>query len=222
MELSGYSQYLELVAAVIGTLNYRKFKHEKLKYVLLLLWYVALNDFFAGISYPWFKIPNYIPYNIFYLVYFGFFIWWYSELIKSKLLRRIMLALLFIFVIFWLGNALFLDFTSNFLSYTYVLGTIFLTISIGLYLSEMLNTEEVVLNVSKSPYFWVAFGTLLFCVVYLPFELFQGFFEKNDPNLWTTVLFILNVIQYSCIALAFIVVEPDRVEHPVKPNTNFD
>ncbi|MEH6407584.1 MAG: hypothetical protein V7767_09900 [Leeuwenhoekiella sp.] len=217
-ELSSYSQYLELIAAIIGTIRYSHFKESRLKYVLFFVWYVALNEFFAGISYPLFGIPNYIPYNIYYLIHFAFFLWWFSSLMFSLTRKLILQGLAIIFSVFWVINALFTqDFTSSFMTHSYTLGTVFVTISACFYFIEMLN-REVVMNITSSPYFWIAFGLLVFCVTYLPFEIAIEFMVKEEIIIWSVVLFLINSIQYCCFAVAFLKSDKSLNEHLINPD----
>ncbi len=211
--LSSYSQYLELIAAIIGIIKYRHFKHSKLKYVLFFIWYVVFNEFFAGICYPVFKIPNYIPYNIYYLVHFSFFIWWYSTLMFAGIRKNILIFLIAAFALFWLINVIFLqDFDYEIATYSYTLGAVFITIAVCFYFVEMLN-RDVVLNITRSPFFWVSFGLLIYCVTYLPFEIALSFMVKENFLIWTTVLFLINSIQYGCFAVAFVKSDRSYTEH---------
>ncbi|WP_416442948.1 hypothetical protein ACH3O9_18520 [Leeuwenhoekiella sp. A16] len=217
-ELSSYSQYLELIAAVIGIIKYNHFKHTKLKYVLFFLCYVALNEFFAGMCYPVLGIPNYIPYNIYYLVHFAFFLWWYSSLMFTRSRRNILLILLLIYTIFWLIDAIFIqNFSYEFLNNSYTLGAVLITVAACFYFIEMLN-RDVVMHITSSPYFWVSFGLLVYCVTYLPFEVAITFMVKENLAIWSVVLFIINSLQYCCFAIAFIKTHKSYTEHLIHPN----
>ena len=87
--LSSYSQYLELIALVIGIIRYKEFKNHKFKYVLYFLFYVVVNEFVAGFSYELFSIPNTLPYNIYILVHFAFFLAWFHSILASAQRRKI-------------------------------------------------------------------------------------------------------------------------------------
>ena len=66
-DLSSYSQYLELIALIIGVIKYKEFKNFYFKYVFYFLIYVVANEFLAGISYEVLNIPNTFLYNIYIL-----------------------------------------------------------------------------------------------------------------------------------------------------------
>lgn len=205
--LSSYSQYLELIVVLIGAVRYGHFKNTQLKYVFYLICYIALNEFFAGVCYPLFKIPNYIPYNLYYLVNYAFFIWWFMSLLKSRFRKTILKVFLGIYIICWFINAFFIqDFINTFLTYISILGAIFVTVSICFYFVEMM-AREVIMNITRSPYFWVAFGLLVFCVTFLPLKVSINIMQREHPALFSMILFLINVIQYCCFSIAFVVAD---------------
>lgn len=214
-ELSSYSQYLELIAVIIGTIKYRQFKEAQLKYVYFFLWYVTINEFTAGVSYPILGIPNYILYNVYFIIHFAFFLWWYSSLMFSTLRKKILQFFIVFFGIFWLVDAFFLqDFINGYLTYSYTLGTVMVTLAVSLYFIEMLN-RDVILNITGSPYFWISFGLLVYCVTYLPFEIAITFLQRENFIMWSVVLFLINCIQYGCFAIAFIKAQAHTVDHKI-------
>ena len=217
-DLASYSQYLELVAAIIGTVKYGAFKNSKLKYVLFFLWYVVFTDFFAGISYPWFDIPNYIVYNLYYLAVFAFFLLWCRSLLSSRVKKAMLLFFFCIYCLFYLVNIIFLqDFVFDFLTYSFTVGTMLITITVSIYFVEMLN-RDIILQVTKSSYFWISFGLLVFCITYLPFKLAYRFMEGENYILKSLVLFLINCIQYTCFAIAFIKAKKGSMDHPILNN----
>ena len=43
-------KYSELIAAIIGTIYFSKYKNTSLKYFLFLLWYITLTEFLGWYS----------------------------------------------------------------------------------------------------------------------------------------------------------------------------
>ena len=216
--LSSYSQYLELIALIIGIIRYKEFKNHKFKYILYFLVYVVLNEFAAGVSYELFKIPNTLLYNIYILIHFAFFLAWFHTLLSSAFRKRIIRIFFILYVSFWFINAIFSgSIADNFLSYSFSLGTLLLIAAVAFYFVEMLS-REVVLNITQSPYFWVCFGILIYCVTYLPFYITLIFFLQENPIILSVVLFLINCIQYCCIAIAFIKANRCTIEHPLETN----
>ncbi|RXG11978.1 hypothetical protein DSM03_10775 [Leeuwenhoekiella aestuarii] len=218
-ELSSYSQYLEFIAIVIGFLRYKEIKDFKFKYVLFFLIYVLITEIFAGVCYDLFGFVNTPVYNVYVLVNFAFFIAWYHSVLKSLIRKRIIKILFFVYVSFWLIDAVFLEqFLVDYLTYSFSLGTLFLIISVSFYFVEMLN-REVVMHITKSPYFWVSFGILVYCVTFLPFYITYLFFLQENPIILSIVLFLINCIQYCCFAIAFVRADRFTIEHPVDNNS---
>ena len=216
--LSSYSQYLELIALIIGIIRYKEFKNHKFKYILYFLVYVVLNEFAAGVSYELFKIPNTLLYNIYILIHFAFFLAWFHTLLSSAFRKKIIRIFFILYVSFWFINAIFSgSIADNFLSYSFSLGTLLLIAAVAFYFVEMLS-REVVLNITQSPYFWVCFGILIYCVTYLPFYITLLFFIQENPIILSVVLFLINCIQYCCIAIAFIKADRRTIEHPLETN----
>jgi len=216
--LSSYSQYLELIALVIGIIRYKEFKNHKFKYVLYFLFYVVVNEFVAGFSYELFSIPNTLLYNIYILVHFAFFLAWFHSILVSAQRRKIIKVFFIIYVVFWFADALLSgSIADNYLSYSFSLGTLLLIAAVAFYFVEMLS-REVVLNITQSPYFWVCFGILIYCVTYLPFYITLIFFLQENPVILSVVLFLINCIQYCCIAIAFIKANRRTIEHPLETN----
>ena len=217
-ELSSYSQYLELIAVIIGIVKYREFKEYKLKYVFYFLIYVVVNEFLAGISYPVFCIPNYILYNIYVLLHFCFFIGWYHSLMESQRRKRILKIFFVCYVLTWFLESLLIeDFAEMYVTYSFTLGVLFLIVAVGFYFMEMLS-REVVLHITQSPYFWISFGILVYCVTYLPFYITLRFINKENPLIINVTLFLINCIQYCCFAIAFIQAKSTRIEHKAHKN----
>lgn len=213
IELGSYSQYLELIAVIIGIVKYREFKNYQLRYVFYFLVYVVINEFVAGISYPVFGLPNYALYNVYVLLHFCFFIAWYHSLLESEMRKKILKIFFFFFVVFWSFESFYLEnFTGEDVTLSFTIGVLFLIVSVGFYFMEML-TREVILHITQSPYFWVSFGILVYCVTYLPFYLTLSFINRENPVILNVTLFLINCIQYCCFSIAFIQANRHRIEH---------
>ncbi len=215
-ELGSYSQYLELIAVIIGLVRYKEFKRFQLKYVLFFLIYVALNELLAGISFPVFGLPNYALYNIYVLLHFCFFLAWYHSLLEGTQRKLILKIFFFFFLMFWTFESFYVDnFLGEDVTLSFTLGVLFLIVAVGFYFMEML-TREVVLHITQSPYFWVSFGILVYCVTYLPFYLTLSFINRENPVILNVTLFLINCIQYCCFSIAFIQADRNRMEHHLK------
>lgn len=219
-ELGSYSQYLELIAAAIGIVKYKEFKNFHFKYVLFFLVYVVLNEFLAGVSYQFFGLSNVLLYNIYVLIHFAFFLAWYHSLLQVQHRKNIVKAFFIGYLILWFLDAFMIeDFVTQYTAYSFSVGTLFLIITVAFYFIEMLN-REVVMHVTKSPYFWVSFGILVYCITYLPFYVTLLFLSKENPIILSVMLFLINCIQYCCFSIAFIRADHHTIEHPLEKESN--
>ncbi|MAZ28368.1 MAG: hypothetical protein CL868_14995 [Cytophagaceae bacterium] len=214
-DLSLYSIYLELIAAIIGTVRFQHYRHLKLKYVLFYIWYLVLSEVIGKYlydSYATLKLNNALVYNIMILLMFLFSCLWYRSLLHDVVKRRILLVFAIIHGVFWLCDGMFIHhMIEGNMTYSFTLGTIFLVVAVAFYFAEMLN-REVVMNVTSSPYFWVSFGLMIFSVAYLPFMIMIEVMQANLV-IWSLVLFMINVIQYCCFSIAFLIVDKNDREH---------
>ena len=92
----------------------------------------------------------------------------------------------------------------NILTYTYAIGVIFITILSVLYLFELFSSN-LVLNFSKSIYFWFVVGILIFHVPFLPFMLsLEWFLIDYNPTIYGMILFFLNLLMNTSFIIGFI------------------
>jgi hypothetical protein len=94
--------------------------------------------------------------------------------------------------------------TAVFHSYTFTVGAIFLIITIGLFLIEILNTEKV-LYFKRYLMFWISMGLLVFYTGIIPFVISLNLLPAMLSTDSLMIIFItLNFLMYSCFTLGFI------------------
>ncbi|WP_369048825.1 hypothetical protein [Tenacibaculum sp. UWU-22] len=196
----------EVLAAIIATIYYKKYKNTTERYFLYYLWAVFFVEM-AGLSY-W-KIlksgNNYWIYIIYTYFSFLFFFYWFYSILEKKKYKKILLFLAFIFSVYGIYNFMVLSWNQYQIP-TFVCGAIITIISALLYFSELLDSDKV-LNVKTELRFWIATGLLLFNVGMTPFMIFSDYF-KSDNRLFVIILVSLNFILYGCYSLGFIWLKP--------------
>lgn len=209
-----YSKYLALVAAVIGTLNFRYYKTTKAKFFLFSVWYIIITEFVGENLSRWFDvIYNNIVYNIYIVIQFTFYLWWYQSLLKSENRKKIVKAFCLIFLVFGIVNIIFFqDVISEATSYSYALAVIFLVTSICYYFIEVFNSEKV-LSIRSSGYFWFSLGLILFHATFMPFYFAFDYFLIGNLKLLSVVNFLLCVIMYTFFLIGFIKLRNNNNEH---------
>lgn len=218
MDLSSYVKYLALAAALVGTFLYPHYKHTKAKFFIWIIWYSLLTEVVGAHYYNWFQVPNSkIVYNLFTLVSITFYLWWFRSLLTSAKRR---LIVTYFMVLFWLTNILNAIFLSNVLyqdtKYAFVVGVIFLVITICYFFIEMFD-KEIVLKIRESMYFWFALGVILFYATFLPFYVTTSFFAKDIASIvpLRIAVFTLNLVMNGCFIIGFLKAKKSANEYPL-------
>ena len=212
--LGSYSYYLEIITLIIGLIRYKEFRNFKFKFILFFLAYVVLNILLLEI-FKAYLINVTVYHAINTLIYFAFFLLWYKFLLTNTYRKRILNILLIIFIVFWIYDIFLLEgFQQIFMSYSFLLGTFLLIIAVVFYFIEMLK-RNVVLNITRSPYFWVSFGVLVYCATYFAFYITSLILSTESPVILSVVLFLIHSILYGCFGIAFIRANREKLEHPL-------
>lgn len=210
MSLLGLIKYLELVAAITGTVFYKKYSHTFLRYFLLLLWLVVGIEFamWALKHLNDFRFRNKFIYNVLTSVQYIYFFMLYYKNIKTPAYRKWVFYFLISFVVAVTINFIWIQklmATAPFHSHTFTLGAIFLIVSIGLFFVEILNSEKV-LYFQRYLMFWISVGLVLYYTTIIPYIISINFipeFLSNDS--WSFIIFTLNLMMYGCFTVGFIV-----------------
>ncbi len=194
----------EVLAAIIATIFFYKYKNTKfLKYLIFFIWYVALNET-VGLYIRIDKGVNAIIYNIYNAVNFTFFLLLYRHYFKNKKNKKLALYFCIIYLSSFTINGFFENYMTEYQRFPYILGALFLVISILLYFFEILNSEQV-LQAKKNLLIWISFGLLIYFVGNLPFRILRNYYEELTD---ATVLFLVNitltVIMNTCFIIGFI------------------
>ncbi|WP_298314186.1 hypothetical protein [uncultured Aquimarina sp.] len=194
----------EVLAAIIGTIFYYKYKNTKfLKYLIFFIWYVAINEL-IGLYIKLDGGVNAIIHNIYNAVNFTFFLLLYRHYFKNKKNKRLALYFSIIYLGSFIINGFFENYMMEYQRLPYILGALFLVISILLYFFEILNSEQV-LNAKKNLLIWISFGLLIYFVGNLPFRILRNYYiELTDATVLLLVNITLTVIMNTCFIIGFI------------------
>ena len=218
MDLGSYVKYLVLVAALVGTFLYPHYRETKAKYFLWIIWYGFITEIVGNYYYSWLDVPNSkIIYNLYTLVSITFFLWWFRSLLTSTKRKKIVKYFL---LVFWISNVVNGILLYNVLyqstKYAFVIGVIFLVITICYFFIEMFN-KEVVLKIRDSIYFWFALGVLLFFATFLPFFVTTNFLASQADSYvhLGIAVFTLNIVMNGCFIIGFLKAKHSANEHPL-------
>jgi hypothetical protein len=206
--------FSELLAAIIGTIYFYKYKHTHLKYFLFILWYIVLTEFTGWYSSHYDVLGffdkegihyNLWMYNLMYLIFFPVILWMYSKSINKIIYKKWIYAFILIYLLFSIMNWLFIqNFKYEWSELPDVVGTLFLAVSIIFYFIELLKSDKII-TYQKKLLFWISIGLLIFHIGTLPFTIkITGYaLLKGIHNLFL-IVWILAIIMYLLFAFGFI------------------
>jgi len=208
--------FAELLAAIMGTIYFYKYKHTSLKYFLYLLWYITITEFFN-----WYidenhiisllyvdakgKDYNYWPINILDTVSFLVYYYIYFKWITIKKFKFWIKNFAILYVLLSILNWRFIqNFFTELQSYLFIVGAIFLIISVLFYFIELLRSEKIVVF-HKNLLFWVSIGLLIYYAGNIPFAAeFNGYALISGIHDLFLIVYILAILMYLIFTFGFI------------------
>ncbi|RMA58878.1 hypothetical protein BXY75_2258 [Ulvibacter antarcticus] len=211
------------MAAIAGSYYIRKVPSLIItKYFVYLLWvtfFIEIFSLYAVIGYysdyRYFSFVentnfsnNYWVYNIFFILSFAFYIYFFRFFIKGNMIRQILkyaivayIILGFIYLVF---SDVFFKGTSHFTSIT---GTLLLLSTIFIFYFELLRSD-VLLNLKRFLPIYISVGALIFHLCVTPLDIFSEYFQSENRSyvqLRIKVLLYGNIFLYSTYILGFII-----------------
>jgi len=183
-------------------INKRKIlNNSSLRYFIYYLVFVFLIiEVSANLVRKFTSLGNHFIYNIYDIVTYTFFLFWFYSILKQKKMVKFLMLIYFIGLIF---SLIFEDFF-NILNINYYIGTIIILILVVTYFSSLLQKKEVI-HFTKISEFWISTGILTFNIGYLPIAFLLNFqLAQNDRVTIQIVILLLNVILYGCFIKAFL------------------
>jgi hypothetical protein len=149
---------------------------------------------------------NYPVYNSFMLVEYVLYAWYFSFIIESKKIKKIVRYFIFLMPEIWMAT-IFLAFgMKRWDSYMVMFGDCFLIILCVINFYELFASEKLI-DLKTSPEFWISVGTFVYSCCELPITGILNFLGENYASLVSqleNVLQILNIIMYSIFTYAFL------------------
>jgi len=217
MSLSTFRLFVpfsELLAAIVGTIYFYKYKHTHLKYFLYILWYIVLTEFTgwyaAEYSFLVFfdeegRLYNLWMYNLMYTIFFPVVLTIYLKSINNSVYKKWIKLFIFFYILISILNWSFIQsFKYEWSELPDVAGSLFLAISVIFYFIELLRSDKVIIYHRKL-LFWISIGLLIFHVGTIPFniEITHYALQKSIHNLFL-ILWILALIMYLIFTFGFI------------------
>lgn len=192
---------IQVITAVVATIFYSKYKNTQAKYIVVLLWYTAINDIIAGIYSSKVSIYNAPFYNIFQIIFTVYYLSLYKSVVESLKFKRY-ISYFILFYLFSFIVALFTDDFSKFhLSLSYITGSILIVTSIILYFSEILNSDKII-RINKMLMFWISIALLTCLLPDIPFDVIRRYYEKSPTIPYIYVVTFVLIIIFNLILIS--------------------
>ncbi len=197
--------YLALLSGIFGLIFWHKLPNNKAKLFLFSIWFSVLTEVVGKYFTAWTGLLNYYVFNFYILVIFAIYIILLKSLLKKLAYKNLAGLFLPVFIIFYIINYfLFQNEFGQILTNSYAVGVIMIVILSFLYLLELFSTN-LVLDYSKSIFFWFILGILIFFVPYLPFMLsLDWFLIEYNSSVYGLIIFFLNLLMNFCFTIGFI------------------
>jgi hypothetical protein len=202
-------QIFELATAIIASVFYKKYAGSFIRYFLVMLWFIFfVETLIWALKRNGIMLQNNFIYNVITSLQYVFYFVLYYNTLRNAAYKKWIVGFIIAFGISVVINFMWfqkLNLTAAFHSYTFTIGAIFLIITIGLFLVEILNTEKV-LYFTRYLMFWISIGLLVFYTGIMPFIISLNLLPAMLSTDSLTIVFItLNFMMYACFSLGFFI-----------------
>ncbi|TXI32728.1 MAG: hypothetical protein E6Q58_03605 [Niabella sp.] len=196
------------VSGLICLLSFRRSTLIEYKIILLLILYSILVE----VTSIWFRSSfsieeNILPqYNLFLLVEFLFYGYFFQRIINNNKIKQIITIFLCVFPVVWYFLVFGVYSITEWNSYVFIAGSSFMIFLGIVYYNQLFNSPELSLA-WKDGLFWIVTGILLFYACGLPYMGMYSYLKKDHISLAVklkNLLQLSNIIMYSLFAYAFI------------------
>jgi len=151
-------------------------------------------------------------YNIYFLINFSFFIYYFRSYIESNKIRNILKVLIVFYIISGSINLFCSDvFFKSYSLYLTIVGTLLILISVVLFYFDILKSEEII-NLKKYLPIYISIGVLVFNLCITPLDIFSRFFNVENElfiKVKTNILIYASIFMYITFITGFIVCAKD-------------
>lgn len=213
-----------IAATVIASITYKKYRDTPNRYFLYLL-LLTLGTECIGYSYIYFHFfpqttftvffkgilpeviseQNYWAFNIFRIITFYLYLYYFLRLLKKFKHRRYIYVILLIYTVFVILDLTLRSegFFSKSLMWVRISGTLSILLATTFYFNEIFDSDKI-LNIYKELSFWLIIGSLFYYLVTVPITIFTRLFY-NFQGIYVSILLLSNIVLYGCFIIGFVV-----------------
>ena len=192
----------QVAAFIAATLTWKKYKNSTQKNFIFFLGFVLIVEILGYIISQFFHMKSQRVYNVYTVVSFYFFLYWFNLILNKKLLIKIFVLVFSISIGFAI---LYENFLTELWRIPLTIGTILILICSGLFYYKLLNSDEI-FYYQKSQKFWIVTGLLIFYIAFLPIQLFQPYLNISSLT-YSISLTVLNILLYGFLTISFLCIK---------------
>lgn len=148
-------------------------------------------------------INTFLIYNIWSIVSFYFYMFFFLSLLKITKRRNIVKFLISSYSLYTFFELCFVsDFLNKSLDLNTIIGSLLLVIVVLIYFSELLQ-DDALLNLKETIFFWIGMGVLLFNIGFIPVFVIAEYISFG--GVFRIITLVLNLLMASCFITGFIV-----------------
>lgn len=208
--------YLEVTCLMIALLFHKDLRRNTIMiYFIPFLVVTVLVELSA--KWLWLeRSQKFVLFNLFTAAEFVFYSLVFRYHLTNKLLRKIIVLLIPIYLLlFFLNVTMLQQLNSTFHSYTFLLGSFFMVVYSCFFLYESILPESISIKLSQQPFFWVCIGLLIFylgsvIINALVEYLTNSDFKEQGIIIYQNITNSLNVILYGSFSTAFFLCRNNR------------
>ncbi len=198
-----------MMLAFLTSLTGFKFNYPvHLKIFSILLGITVLTEVIANFFLSNLHLPSNHPvYNIFMLIEFWAYAFYYHYIIRNKILKKIITVFLILFPVFWFITIFYLfDGLEHWNSYLILVGFSFTILWSAAYCYQLFTSAGLIKFRYQSE-FWIAIGLIIFYTCNLPYLGMYNFLGANYSELAQQLKKVLqptNCLMYSLFIYAYL------------------
>ena len=189
---------LEYISAIIATVFYKKFASRFTALFLFYLWYIVFTETASFIIRDYGYRVTWL-YVIFCFFEFNLLFLMYLSITKVEFTKKLTKLFMFITNIVFFFE-IYINGVYHWPSITTVVGSISISIILILYLKEFLYSDKI-LNYSKSIYFWITLGSLVYYLGSIPYQAIVSYLKNRDLHF---LQISLAVFAQLCVIIGFL------------------
>lgn len=199
---------LYVITLVVSLVFYKRYKHTPLRYFpLLLIFTIIIESIGLFITTTEGESANTsMYYNSYHIVAFLFYFYVFRHSIDTKSFKRAITIFAVIYILSSSVNPFYQDFLLESQLGSWLIGGIFLILSVFLFYGEVLNNDKTH-EIRHDPLFWIGTGLLFFHAGYIPIKIIRLYYAKLTGNQYLGLAILqlsVLIISYLCYNIGFI------------------